>query len=267
MLSEGNDRLDRPFVDEIMSANQDAVDCMLPMGITSENVAAQFNISREEQDRYAVESYRRAEAAQKAGYFDDEVVPITVKKDGKDVTIVKDEIRYGTTLEKVAKLKPAFIEDGRSTAGNSSQITDGAAAVVLMKRSKALELGQPIVAKYVGCAIAGLAPRIMGIGPTLAIPKLLERYNLDLHKDVDVVEINEAFASMAVYCRDTLKLDWSKMNPRGGAIALGHPFGMTGVRQIVCGLSECRRTQKKVLLTSMCLGTGMGMAGLLISEQ
>lgn len=258
--------MDRPFVDEI-TASQEASDCMLTMGETSENVSKQFNVTREQQDTYAVESYRRAEAAQKAGWFDDELVSITVKKDGKDITITKDEIRYGTTLEKVSKLKPAFAEDGRSTAGNSSQITDGAAALVLMKRSKALELGQPIVAKYVGCAIAGLEPRIMGIGPTLAIPKLLAKYNLDLHKDIDVVEINEAFASMAVYCRDTLQLDWKKMNPRGGAIALGHPFGMTGVRQIVCGLSECRRTQQKVLLTSMCLGTGMGMAGLLISEM
>ncbi|KAK4508273.1 hypothetical protein PRZ48_002011 [Zasmidium cellare] len=266
MLSEGNDRLARPFVEEIL-ANQEAADCMLTMGQTSENVAKQFNVSREEQDRYAVESYRRAETAKKAGWFNDELVPITVKKDGQDVTITEDEVRYGTTYEKVAKLKPAFAEDGRSTAGNSSQITDGAAAVVLMKRSKALELGQPILGKYVGAAIAGLPPRIMGIGPTLAIPKLLSRYGLDLHKDVDIVEINEAFASMAVYCRDTLQLDWNKMNPRGGAIALGHPFGMTGVRQIVTGLSEAKRTQKKVLVTSMCLGTGMGMAAIFINEQ
>ena len=136
-----------------------------------------------------------------------------------------------------------------------------------MKRSKALELGQPIVAKYVGTSLAGLPPRIMGIGPGFAIPKLLARYNLSLEKDIDVIEINEAFASMAVYCRDHLELDWTKMNPRGGAIALGHPFGCTGVRQIVCGLSECRRRKSKVLLTSMCLGTGMGMAGLFINEQ
>lgn len=142
----------------------------------------------------------------------------------------------------------------------------GAAAVLLMKRSKAIELNQPILAKYVGTAIAGLAPRIMGIGPVFAIPKLLARYNLDLKRDIDVVEINEAFASMAVYCRDFLGIDWSKLNPRGGAIALGHPFGCTGVRQIVTGLSECRRRKKKILLTSACLGTGMGMAGLFVSE-
>ena len=118
-----------------------------------------------------------------------------------------------------------------------------------------MELKQPILAKYVGATIAGLAPRIMGIGPTLAVPKLLNKYGLTL-EDIDLIELNEAFASMAVYCRDTLKLDWSKMNARGGAIALGHPFGCTGVRQIVTGLSECRRRKVKILLTTMCLGTG-----------
>jgi acetyl-CoA acyltransferase 1 len=134
-----------------------------------------------------------------------------------------------------------------------------------MRRSKALELSQPILAKYIATSLAGLPPRIMGIGPVYAIPKLLHRFNLTL-SDIDVIEINEAFASMAVYCRDKLELDWSKMNPRGGAIALGHPFGCTGVRQVVCGLSECRRRGKRVLLTSMCLGTGMGMAGLFVNE-
>lgn len=191
-----------------------------------------------------------------------------MKKDGKETFIEQDEIRYGTTYEKIAKLPGSFKEYGdRSTAGNSSQVTDGAAALLLMKRWKALELGQPILGKYVGTALAGLPPRIMGIGPSLAIPKLLARYGLDLNKDIDVIEINEAFASMAVYCRDKLELNWDKMNPRGGAIALGHPFGMTGIRQIVTGLSECRRTKQKILLTSMCLGTGMGMAGLFVNEQ
>lgn len=141
-----------------------------------------------------------------------------------------------------------------------------AAAVLLMKRSTAIKLGQPIVAKYVGSTVAGLAPRIMGIGPSIAIPKLLTKYNLSL-SDCDVIEVNEAFASMAVYCRDKLGLDWAKMNPKGGAIALGHPLGATGTRQIVTGLSECRRTGKKILLTSMCIGTGMGMAGLFVNEQ
>jgi acetyl-CoA acyltransferase 1 len=267
-MTSGGDRLTRPFVDEIINGSQDALDCMQPMGQTSENVGADFNITRESQDRYAAESYQRAERAQKAGWFDDEIVPITVKVDGKDVTLTKDEgPRWGTTYESLSKIRPAFPDYGdRSTGGNSSQVTDGAAAVLLMKRSKALELGQPILAKYVGATVAGLAPRIMGIGPSLAVPKLLGKYNLTLN-DIDVIELNEAFASMAVYCRDTLKIDWSKMNIRGGAIALGHPLGATGARQIVTGLSECRRQKAKILLTTMCIGTGMGMAGLFVNEQ
>ena len=212
--------------------------------------------------------------AQKAGWFDDEITPITVKskdpKTGevKNVTLTRDEgPRYGTTAESLGKIRPAFPDYGdRSTGGNSSQVTDGAAAVLLMKRSKALELNQPILAKFVGATVAGLAPRIMGIGPTVAIPKLLAKHQISID-DIDVIEINEAFASMAVYCRDTLKVDWNKMNPRGGAIALGHPLGATGARQIVTGLSECRRQKKRILLTSMCIGTGMGMAGLFVNEQ
>lgn len=140
-----------------------------------------------------------------------------------------------------------------------------AASVILMKRSTAIKLGQPILAKYVGYTVAGLAPRIMGIGPSIAIPKLLAIHNLAL-TDFDVIEVNEAFASMAVYCRDKLGLDWSKMNPRGGAIALGHPLGTTGARQIVTGLSELRRTKKKMLLTSMCIGTGQGAASVWVNE-
>lgn len=135
-----------------------------------------------------------------------------------------------------------------------------------MKRSTAVKLGQPIMAKYVGSTVAGLAPRIMGIGPSIAIPKLLAQRGVTL-ADMDVVEINEAFASMGVYCRDKLGLDWAKMNPRGGAIALGHPLGATGARQVVTGLSELRRTKKKMLLTSMCIGTGQGMAGMFVNEQ
>ncbi|WPG98657.1 beta ketoadipyl CoA thiolase [Acrodontium crateriforme] len=267
-MSDGGDRLSRPFVDEILEASQEARDCLMPMGQTSENVGKDFNITRELQDRYAAESYRRAEVAQKAGWFDDEIVPITVKVDGKDVKLTKDEgPRWGTTFESLSKIRPAFPDYGdKSTGGNSSQVTDGAAAILLMRRSKALELGQPILAKFCGATVAGLAPRIMGIGPTVAIPKLLSKLQISLD-DIDVVELNEAFASMAVYCRDTLKIDWEKMNVRGGAIALGHPLGATGARQIVTGLSECRRRKAKVLLTSMCIGTGQGMAGLFVNEQ
>lgn len=272
-MTVGGDKLERPFFDEIIE-NQEAADCMQPMGQTSENVGNDFNISREKQDRYATESYRRAEVAQKAGWFDDEIAPITVRvkdpKTGeeKKVTLTKDEgPRWGTTYEALSKIRPAFKPHGdKSTGGNSSQVTDGAAAVLLMKRSRAEELGQPILGKFVGATVAGLAPRIMGIGPSVAIPKLLTKYNLTLD-DIDLIEINEAFASMAVYCVETLKIDVSKLNVRGGAIALGHPLGCTGARQIVTGLSEARRQKKKILLTSMCIGTGMGMAGLFVNEQ
>ncbi|KAK3312095.1 3-ketoacyl-CoA thiolase [Apodospora peruviana] len=272
-MTIGGDALEKPFDEAVTSQSQESADCMQPMGWTSENVSADFGISRQEMDKYAAESFQRAEKAQKAGLFDDEIVPIKTRvkdADGnwKDVTLTRDEgIRPGTTAEGLGKIRAAFPQWGpTTTGGNASQVTDGAAAVLLMKRSTAIKLGQPILAKYVGSTVAGLAPRIMGIGPSVAIPKLLGQYNLTL-SDVDVVEINEAFASMAVYCRDKLGLDWAKMNPRGGAIALGHPLGATGTRQIVTGLSECRKSGKKILLTSMCIGTGMGMAGLFVNEQ
>ncbi|KAL9123747.1 MAG: hypothetical protein Q9217_006854 [Psora testacea] len=272
-MSTGGDKVS-PFHEAIM-ASQEAADCMQPMGQTSENVAKDFDISRERQDMFAAESYQRAERAQKAGWFDDEIFPFVTKikdpKSGeeKEVTLTKDEgPRLGTTFESLQKIRPAFPDYGdKSTGGNSSQVTDGAAAVLLMKRSKALELQQPILAKYVGATVAGVAPRIMGIGPSLAIPKLLGKYNLNLANDIDLIEINEAFASMAVYCTNVLGIDTSKLNVRGGAIALGHPLGATGVRQICTGLSESRRQKKKVLLTSMCIGTGQGMAGLFVNEQ
>ena len=273
MMSVPGERIERPFNPEVLK-NQDAADCMQPMGQTSENVGKDFNISREAQDRFAAESYRRAEMAQKAGWFEDEIVPIQTEvinpKTGETVkiTVSKDEgPRWGTTFESLSKLRPAFPDFGdKSTGGNSSQITDGAAAILLMKRSKAIQLGQPILAKFVGSTVAGLAPRIMGIGPSVAIPKLLGKYNITID-DCDIIEINEAFASMAVYCKDVLNIPHEKMNIRGGAIALGHPLGATGARQIVTGLSEARRQKKKILLTSMCIGTGQGMAGLFVNEQ
>ncbi|KIW93496.1 uncharacterized protein Z519_06101 [Cladophialophora bantiana CBS 173.52] len=268
-----NSGKDTPFSPEIM-ANQESADCTQPMIQTSENVGNDFNITRRMQDEYACESFRRAEVAQKAGWFEDEIVPITTKvKDPKtgevhEVTLTKDEgPRYGTTLESLLKIRPAMPQFGdKTTGGNASQVTDGAAAILLMKRSKALELGQPIMAKFCGATVAGVPPRIMGIGPTAAIPKLLGKFHLT-KDDIDIFEINEAFASMAVYCLNTLGLEHEKMNPRGGAIALGHPLGATGARQICTILSEARRTKKKILVTSMCIGTGQGMAGLFVNEQ
>ncbi|KAL8823203.1 MAG: hypothetical protein Q9191_006076 [Dirinaria sp. TL-2023a] len=273
LMSAASDR-PQPFHPDIM-ANQEAADCLQPMGQTSENVGKDFDISREAQDRYAAESFRRAEVAQKAGWFDDEIIPITTKvkdpKTGveKEVTLTKDEgPRWGTTFGSLSKVRPAFSQYGdRSTGGNSSQVTDGAAAVLLMKRSKALAMNQPILAKFCGATVAGVAPRIMGIGPSLAIPKLLGKFNLNLQSDIDIIELNEAFSSMAVYCINVLGIDHAKMNVRGGAVALGHPLGATGARQICTGLSECRRQKKKILLTSMCIGTGQGMAGLFVNEM
>ena len=273
-MTEGGDRLEKPFHEAILS-HPDGKDCMQPMGQTSENVGRDFNITRQLQDQFAAESYARAERAQREGWFDDEIIPFkTNVKDPKtgevkEVTLTKDEgPRWGTTYEALSKIRPAFTQFGdKSTGGNSSQVTDGAAAILMMKRSKAQELAQPILGKFVAATVAGVPPRIMGIGPSVAIPKLLSKLNLDIQKDVDLIEINEAFASMAVYCKDVLKIDPAKLNVRGGAIALGHPLGATGARQIVTGLSECRRQKKKILLTSMCIGTGQGMAGLFVNEQ
>ncbi|KAK9652503.1 hypothetical protein HCH54_002454 [Aspergillus fumigatus] len=246
-----------------------------PMGQTSENVAAQFNISREQHDQFAAKSYQKAERAQKSGWTADEIVPVkTQVKDPKtgevkDVVVDRDDgIRYGTTVESLSKIRSAFPQwkPSATTGGNASQITDGAAGVILMKRSRAQELGQPIIGKFCGATVAGLEPRIMGIGPSIAIPKILSKFNLS-KDDIDIFEINEAFASMGVYCVNKLRLDESKVNPRGGAIALGHPLGCTGARQVVTALSELRRQNKRIAVTSMCVGTGMGMAGIFVSEH
>ncbi|KAJ5372838.1 Thiolase-like subgroup [Penicillium concentricum] len=245
------------------------------MGQTSENVANQFNITRQQHDAFAAKSFQKAERAQKAGWLEDEIVPVKTQikdpKTGevKDIVVDRDDgIRYGTTAESLGKIRAAFPQwaPSATTGGNASQITDGAAALVLMKRSRAQQLGQPIVAKFCGATVAGLEPRIMGIGPSVAIPKLLNKFNLS-KDDVDIFEINEAFSSMGVYCVDKLALDESKVNPRGGAIAFGHPLGATGARQVVTALSELRRQDKRVAVTSMCIGTGMGMAGIFVSEH
>ncbi|ORY77313.1 thiolase [Protomyces lactucae-debilis] len=250
----------------------EAADCTMPMGLTSENVAKEFNVSREDQDRFAAESYRRAEAAQKAGLFKEEIAPIRVTfsdpKSGEDKQILvehDDGIRYGTTYESLAKLKPAFAADGATHAGNASQVSDGAAAVLLMKRSKAKELNLPVIGKYVCAAVVGVPPRIMGVGPAYAIPAALKKAGLS-KEDIDIYEINEAFASQALMSCRTIGLDMTKVNPKGGAIAFGHPLGCTGARQIATGLTELKRTGGKTLCVSMCIGTGMGLAGIFTAE-
>ncbi|KAI1608179.1 3-ketoacyl-CoA thiolase [Exophiala viscosa] len=264
-----------PAMNEKITSHPLAGQTQQPMGQTSENVAGQFNISRAKMDQYAAESFQFAEKAQKGGWSTDEITPVAVSfKNPKTGTVesrvitADDGIRSGTTVESLAKIRSAFPQwaPSHTTGGNASQITDGAAGVLLMKRSKAEELGLPILGRFVGATVVGLEPRIMGIGPSIAIPKILDRFQLST-SDIDLFEINEAFSSMAVYCVEKLHLERSKVNPRGGAIALGHPLGCTGVRQVVTALSELKRQGRPLAVTSMCVGTGMGMAGIITSEQ
>lgn len=263
--------LDPEKISESVFEHPQARNCLLSMGQTSENVAEKFGISREKQDRLAADSHRKASEAQKKGLFDEEIVPVkTIIKDAegktKEVTITKDDgIRVETTIETLGKLKPAFKKDGTTTAGNSSQVTDGAAAVLLARRSTAEKLGLPILARFVSYAVVGVPPEIMGIGPAVAIPEVLKKTGLEL-KDIDVIELNEAFASQATYCIEKLGVDMKKLNPKGGAIALGHPLGCTGARQIATILPELKRTGGKFGLISMCIGTGMGAAAVIERE-
>ncbi|NXX91161.1 THIKB thiolase, partial [Centropus bengalensis] len=260
-----------------MMENSKARDCLIPMGITSENVAEKFGISRKKQDAFALASqqkillpflllFNRAARAQQMGLFKSEIVPVkttVVDNQGnqKTITVHQDEgIRPSTTLEGLAKLKPAFKEDGSTTAGNASQVSDGAAAVLLAKRSRAAQLGLPVLGVLRSFAVVGVPPDVMGIGPAYAIPAAVEKAGLTL-KDIDIFEINEAFASQAVYCVEKLGIPMEKVNPLGGAIALGHPLGCTGARQVVTLLNELKRRGKRAYgVVSMCIGTGMGAA-------
>ncbi|KAG1793268.1 acetyl-CoA acetyl transferase [Suillus plorans] len=258
--------------DEILTS-QEAEDCLIPMGITSENVASDFGISREVQDKFSAESYQKAAAAQKSGKFKDEIVPLKVKitdpkteKVSEIVVDMDDGIRDGVTAESLSKLKPAFTKNGTTHAGSASQVSDGAAAVVLARRSVAKRLGLPIVGKYVTSTVVGVPPRIMGVGPAYAIPKVLEKTGLS-KDDVDFYEINEAFASQAVYSIQKVGLPFDKVNVNGGAIAIGHPLGCTGARQIATGLNIAKQRNERVFVTSMCIGSGMGMAAVLVSEH
>jgi acetyl-CoA acyltransferase 1 len=248
-----------PEVDwKMMQQHQSAMDCLTPMGITSENVVKEYGLERRKLDEFAVASHQKAAAAQRAGKFRDEIVPVgNVSSD--------DGIRADTTLDRLSKLKPAFDENGVTTAGNSSQTTDGAAAVLLMTRSQAQRRGLPILGIWRGFAVKGVPPRIMGIGPAVAIPAVLHQTGLSNH-DIDVFEINEAFASQATWCIDHLNIDPAKVNPNGGAIALGHPLGCTGARQIATLLYELHRRKARYGVVSMCIGTGMGAAAVLEVE-
>ncbi|KAB1203758.1 3-ketoacyl-CoA thiolase 2, peroxisomal [Morella rubra] len=267
---------------------EQAQSCLLPMGITSENVAHRFGVTRQEQDQAAVESHRRAAAASASGKFKDEIIPVPTRivdpktGDEKPVTIsVDDGIRPNTSLSDLAKLKTVFKKDGTTTAGNSSQVSDGAGAVLLTKRSVALQKGLPILGVFRTFAAVGVDPSIMGVGPAVAIPAAVKTAGLELD-DIDLFEINEAFASQFVYCRNKLGLDPEKINVNGGAMALGHPLGATGwvsfwgrkirtdmFRLGVCGarcvatlLHEMKRRGRdcRFGVVSMCIGTGMGAA-------
>jgi len=245
---------------------------------TAELVAERYGVSREEQDEFAAESHRRAAAATEAGRFADEIVPIAVRKniiekDGsisgtEELTLAIDEgIRADTTAEGLARLKPVWrdgqiVKEGRFvTAGNASQLSDGASAQVVMDRAIAEAEGRDILGIYRGFQSAGCAPEEMGIGPVFAIPKLLDRAGLTVN-DIGLWEINEAFASQLLYCRDKLGIDPDKLNVNGGGIALGHPFGMTGSRLAGHALIEARRRGVKWAVVSMCVAGGMGSAGL-----
>jgi len=242
-----------------------AKDCLMGMGETSENVAEQFGITREEQDKMGVESQAKAAKAQKAGKFDSEIVPVTISVDGKDKIINKDDGIRETTLESLKKLRPAFRENGTTTAGNSSQVSDGAAAVLLARRSVAKKLGLQILATFRSFSVVGVPPSVMGIGPAFAIPEALKKANIKVN-DVDVFEINEAFASQATYSVKKLGIPMEKVNPNGGAIALGHPLGCTGARQIATLLPELQRSNGRYGVVSMCIGTGMGAAAVIERE-
>eukprot|EP01102_Stenamoeba_stenopodia_P003723 TRINITY_DN13878_c0_g1_i1.p1 TRINITY_DN13878_c0_g1~~TRINITY_DN13878_c0_g1_i1.p1 ORF type:complete len:419 (-),score=114.51 TRINITY_DN13878_c0_g1_i1:98-1354(-) len=240
--------------------------CYVPMGETSENVAERFKVSREKQDNLAVASHAKAAAAIKKGNFKDEIVPVEVEVDGQLKVVSQDEgVREGTTLAGLAKLQPAFKDGGTTTAGNSSQVSDGAAVTLLAKRSVAEALKLPILGVFRSFAVVGVEPAIMGIGPAAAIPEALKKAGVS-KDDIDVYEINEAFASQAIYCVETLGLDWNKVNPNGGAIALGHPLGCTGARMTATLLHELKRRNGRYGVVSMCIGSGMGAAAVFERE-
>ena len=251
-----------------MAANDPKV--YMSMGLTAERVVAEFGVSREDMDEFAYHSHRKAAEATDAGYFAEEIVPFAweetvVGEDGTPAVVTKlleqdEHLRRETTPEALAGLKPVFKPGGSVTAGNSSPLSDGAAAVIVMERQKAERLGLTPLARFVGFAVAGVRPEIMGVGPIKAAPKVLERCGLTLD-DIDVIELNEAFASQSLAVMRELELNPQIVNVNGGAIALGHPLGCTGAKLTVQIINEMKRRDSKYGMVTMCIGGGMGAAG------
>jgi acetyl-CoA C-acetyltransferase len=230
------------------------------MGQTAENIAAKFGISRQEQDEFAVSSQNKAEAAQKAGRFDEEIAPVTIKGRKGDTVVDKDEfIRHGVTLESISGLKPAFTKDGTVTAANASGLNDGAAAVVLMSKAEADKRGLKPLARIVAAGISGVDPAIMGTGPIVATQKALAKAGWSIG-DLDLIEANEAFAAQAISVNRELGWDVSKVNVNGGAISIGHPIGASGARILTTLLFELKRRGGGKGLATLCIGGGMGVA-------
>ena len=243
----------------------DMPESYVSMGQTAENVVAKYDISRADMDEFAYHSHRKAAEAQEAGRFKDEIAPVAVTTttlDGsRTLSFEGDElVRRDTTVEALAALKPAFKPNGTVTAGNSSPLSDGAAAVVVMSAAKAKELKLKPLLRFVGYAVAGVPPELMGIGPVEAIPKVLKRTGLKL-ADIDLIELNEAFASQSLVVIRTLGIDPGRVNVNGGAIALGHPLGATGAKLTVQAMYEGRRRKARHVMVTMCIGGGMGAAG------
>lgn len=235
----------------------------ISLGETAENVAGQYRISREDQDAFALRSHQRAIAAQDACRFSSEIIPVEVPAGKGDVAVVdRDEgPRRDTSLEKLAKLKPAFVKEGTVTAGNSSQLNDGSAALLLVSEKAARDLGLRPLARFVDAASAGVDPSVMGMGPVPATRKLLDRLGMSV-EDLDVVELNEAFASQVLACIRELGIDEDRLNPNGGGIAIGHPLGASGARLVTTLVYELQRRQARYGLATMCIGVGQGISAI-----
>mgnify|MGYP000445096634 CR=1 FL=1 len=249
--------MDFEFHPQLDGSEGSAYNVYIPMGLTAENVAEKCNVSREAQDEWAVTSQNRAVEARDSGHFDKEIVPV-VLEDGTEVT-TDDGPRPGTTLEKLAALQPAFKPDGTVTAGNACPLNDGAAAILVMSEEKASKLGLEPKARIVASTVAAIRPEIMGLGPVPAIKALLEQTGMTIDQ-IDIVEINEAFAAQIVPCKEELGISDEQLNPFGGAIALGHPFGMTGARIMTTLLNGLQATGGRYGIESMCVAGGMGQA-------